>query len=122
MIDSAETPFHDGLNELAALSFDSREPAAGARQSRAMLHPQSIQLAHVLSAEILKQVPAHQLLAERDDNPRLDLLAADGQAFVQVPRDRASKHASRSRQYMKYPPPHSAHFVRPEKRYFGRRA
>ena len=23
---------------------------------------------------------------------------------------------------MTYPPPHSAHFVRPEKRYFGRRA
>ena len=41
---------------------------------------------------------------------------------MQVPRDRAPKHASRSRQYITYPPPHSAHFVRPEKRCFGRRA
>src|SRR5688572_26429395 len=42
--------------------------------------------------------------------------------LVHVPRERAPKHARRSRQYMTYPPPHSAHFVRPEKRYFGRRA
>src|SRR5262245_28741055 len=42
--------------------------------------------------------------------------------LVHVPRDRAPKHAKRSRQYITYPPPHSAHFVRPEKRYFGRRA
>ncbi len=33
-----------------------------------------------------------------------------------------SKHARRSRQDITYPPRHSAHFVRPEKRYFGRRA
>ncbi len=41
--------------------------------------------------------------------------------LVHVPRERAPKHAKRSRQYITYPPPHSAHFVRPENRYFGRR-
>ncbi len=35
--------------------------------------------------------------------------------LVHVPRDRAPKHAKRSRQYMTYPPPHSAHFGRLEK-------
>jgi hypothetical protein len=40
--------------------------------------------------------------------------------LVQVPRDRAAKHARRSRQYITYLPPHSAHFVRPGKTYFGR--
>ncbi|HXW07775.1 MAG TPA: hypothetical protein VD833_21275 [Vicinamibacterales bacterium] len=44
-----------------------------------MLHSPPIQLAYVLAAEVLEQVPVHQLLAERNENPVLDLLAADGQ-------------------------------------------
>jgi hypothetical protein len=70
----------DRLNELADLPFDSGELGAGAREARAMLHPQSIQLAHVLSAAVLEEVPAHQLVAKRDEDPFLHLLAADGQA------------------------------------------
>ncbi len=46
-----------------------------------MLHSQSIELAHVLAAEVLEQIPAHQFLAERNQNPLLHLLAADGQAI-----------------------------------------
>jgi len=69
------------LNELTDFSFDSRELGAGARQSRAMLHPQSVQLAHVLSAEVLEEVPAHQLVAKCDEDPFLHLLTADGQAI-----------------------------------------
>jgi hypothetical protein len=42
--------------------------------------------------------------------------------FLQVPRERAEKHDSRSRQYITYPPPHSAHFAGPENRNLGRRA
>ena len=55
--------------------------------------------------------------------------AANGPALVSVQVDPSTltpppnpKHARRSRQYITYPPPHSAHCVRPEKRYFGRRA
>ena len=43
-----------------------------------MLHPQSIQLAHVLSAEVLEEVPAHQLVAKCDEDPFFHLPAADG--------------------------------------------
>ncbi|MEO7190602.1 MAG: hypothetical protein ABI051_06060 [Vicinamibacterales bacterium] len=88
------------------------------RQARAVLHPEAIQFAHVFTAEILEEVPAHQLVAQRHEDPLLHLLAADGQAIGA----RAARACAEARQYMTYPPPHSAHFVRPEKRYFGRRA
>src|SRR5262245_46061287 len=80
LIDSAETPSFYGLNELADFAFDGCELGSGARESRSMLHSQSIQLAHVLEAEVLEQVPAHQLLAERDEHAFFHLLAADRQA------------------------------------------
>jgi hypothetical protein len=69
------------LNELADLSFDPGKLGAGARESRAMVNPQPIQLADVLAAEVLEQIAAHQLLAEGDEDAFLDLLAADGQAI-----------------------------------------
>ena len=50
-------------------------------QARAVLHPQAIQLAHVLTAEVLEQIAAHQLIAQRHENSLLHLLAADGQAI-----------------------------------------
>jgi hypothetical protein len=46
-----------------------------------MLHSQPIQLADVLSTEVFEEIPAHQLVAARDENALLDLLAADGQAI-----------------------------------------
>jgi hypothetical protein len=61
------------------ISLSTARLGDGARQSRAMFHSQPIQLAHVFVAEVLEQVPAHQLLAERRENPLLHLLAADGQ-------------------------------------------
>jgi hypothetical protein len=70
------------------------------RQAGAVLHAQPIQLAHVLAAEILEEVSAHQLVAQRHQDPLLHLLAADRQVLVHVPRDRAPKHARRSRQYI----------------------
>jgi hypothetical protein len=39
-----------------------------------MLHSQAIQLAHVLAAEVLEQIPAHQFLAERNKNSFFNLL------------------------------------------------
>jgi hypothetical protein len=59
-----------------------------------MLHPQSIQLAAVLAAEVLGQSAAHQLLAKGDENPLLDLLTADGQAV----RAGAARSCSKARQ------------------------
>jgi hypothetical protein len=69
------------LNEFADLPFDGCELAAGARDSRAMLHPQPIQLAHVFVAEVLEQVPAHQLVAKGRQDTLFHLLAADRQAI-----------------------------------------
>lgn len=46
-----------------------------------MLHPQAIQFANVLAAEILEQIAAHQLVAERDKNSFFNLLAAGGNAI-----------------------------------------
>jgi hypothetical protein len=51
------------------------------QESGAMLHPQPIQLAHVLSTEVFEEIPPHQLVAECDENPFFHLLAADGQAI-----------------------------------------
>jgi hypothetical protein len=45
------------------ISLDGRELSAGARQSRAMLHSQPIQLANVLAAEVFEEIAAHQLVA-----------------------------------------------------------
>lgn len=60
-----------------------------------MLHAQPVQLAHVLSAEVLEQVSAHQLVAERHENPLLDLLAADRQA-IGVRASRTSPEAGQA--------------------------
>ena len=38
-----------------------------------------MQLAHVLTTEILEQVAAHQLVAQGHEDPLFHLLAADGQ-------------------------------------------
>ena len=46
-----------------------------------MLHPQAIQLPHVLTAEVLEQVAAHQLVAQCHENAFFHLLAADRQAI-----------------------------------------
>jgi hypothetical protein len=62
LIDCADTPFLDGLNELPNLALDCRELLATVRQTGALLHAQPIQLAHVLAAEVLEQVPPHQLV------------------------------------------------------------
>jgi hypothetical protein len=53
----------DGLSELSELALDGSEFLATVRQARAVLHAQAIQLAHVLPAEVLEQIPAHQLVA-----------------------------------------------------------
>jgi hypothetical protein len=55
-----------------------------------MVHPQPIQLAHVFSTEVFEEIPAHQFVSERHENPLLHLLAADGQAI------RASAAGSRA--------------------------
>jgi hypothetical protein len=80
LIERAETPSVMALSELADLSFDCCELGTGTRQSRAMLHPQPIQLAYVLSTQVFEEIPPHQLLAGRDENALLNLLAADGQS------------------------------------------
>ena len=69
------------LNQFPDLPLDCRELLATVRQAGEVLHPQPIQLAHVLAAEVLEQVPAHQLVALRDDHAFFHLLAADGQAI-----------------------------------------
>jgi hypothetical protein len=46
-----------------------------------MLHPQAVQLPHVLTTEILEQVSAHQLVAQCHENAFFDFLAADRQAI-----------------------------------------
>jgi hypothetical protein len=53
----------DRLNELPDLALDAGELLATVRQARAMLHSESIQLPHVLTAEVFEQVAAHQLVA-----------------------------------------------------------
>ena len=57
-----------------------RELVATVRQTCAMFHSQAVQLPHVLPAEVLEQVAAHQLVAECHENAFFHLLAADGQA------------------------------------------
>src|SRR3954467_9752540 len=42
--------------------------------------------------------------------------------FVQVPRDRALKHVNKLCDDKVNPPSHVSHLVRPENKYFGRRA
>jgi hypothetical protein len=62
----------------------SRSTAASSLQaldSPAMFQPQSIQLAHVLSAEVLEEVTAHQFVAKCDEDPFFDLLAADRESI-----------------------------------------
>ena len=46
-----------------------------------MLHSQAIQLANVLAAEVLEEIPAHQPVAESHEYSLFHLLAADGQAI-----------------------------------------
>ena len=58
----------------------ARELLATVRQTCAMFHPQAVQLAHVLAAEVLEQVAAHQLVAQCHENAFFHLLAADRQA------------------------------------------
>lgn len=58
------------------LPFDPGELGAGARDSSAMLHSHPIQLANILAAEVLKQIPAHQPVAESHENSLFHLLAA----------------------------------------------
>jgi hypothetical protein len=55
----------DRLNKLPDLTFDGRELLAAVGNARAMLHPQAIQLAHVLAAEVLEEITPHQLVAKR---------------------------------------------------------
>jgi hypothetical protein len=45
-----------------------------------MFHPQAIQLAYVLAAELLEEITP-QLVAKRDQDAFLHLLAADRQAI-----------------------------------------
>ena len=61
-----------------------------------MLHSETIQLPHVLTAEVLEQVAAHQFVPKCHEDAFFHLLAADGSRLLQVPRERAPKHASRS--------------------------
>jgi len=42
-----------------------------------MFHSQPVQLAHVLATELLEQVTAHQLVAERHEDAFFDFPAAD---------------------------------------------
>jgi hypothetical protein len=66
----------DRLNELPNLALDTGKLRTAARQAGAMLHPQAIQLAHVLSAEVLEEISAHQLVAKCRENAFLYLLSA----------------------------------------------
>ena len=95
LIDSAEHAVLDRLNELPDFAFDRRELLATVRQTCAMLHPQPIQLAHVLAAEVLEQVAAHQLVAQCHENAFFHLLAADGQA-IGARASRASAEAGQA--------------------------
>ena len=47
-----------------------------------MLHPQPVHLARELFAELVKQVLAQELLLERRQNSRLDLVTPDGEVVV----------------------------------------
>ena len=87
-----------------------------------MLHPQAINSRTYSPQKHLEMIPAHQLVAKSHDDALSTSWRPMVRRFVHVPRERALKHARRSRQDITYPPRHSAHFVRPEKRYFGRRA
>ena len=58
----------DRLNKLPDFTFDARELPSTVRQTCAMFHPQAVQLPHVLAAEVLEQVAAHQLVAQCHEN------------------------------------------------------
>jgi len=85
----------DRLNELPNLALDTGELRTAVRQARAVLHPQAIQLADVLSAEVLEEVPPHQLVAQRHQHAFFHLLAADGQA-IGARASRASPEAGQT--------------------------
>ena len=79
-MDSAETPSWKAWMNLRT----SRSTAASSwrpcdRLARCS-HAQPV-LAHVLAAEILEEVSAHQLVAQRSQDPLLHLLAVDRQAI-----------------------------------------
>jgi hypothetical protein len=81
LIETADTPSFDRLNTLPEFTFDGRELLAAVGNARAMFHPQTIQLAYVLAAEVLEEITSHQLVAKRDQDALLHLLAADRQAI-----------------------------------------
>ena len=49
-----------------------------------MLHPQTIQLAHVFLAEVLEEVPPHQLVAQCDEDAFLEVLTDRAVAMAEA--------------------------------------
>ncbi|HTV02149.1 MAG TPA: hypothetical protein VMF13_16485 [Luteitalea sp.] len=70
-------PFLDRANQLLNLPLDDGQRILGLGQLCPVLHAQPIQLAHVLAAELLEQVTAHQLVPQGREHTLLQFLPAD---------------------------------------------
>ncbi|MBL8136982.1 MAG: hypothetical protein JNL48_10195 [Acidobacteria bacterium] len=69
----------DGVDDLFDVALDSIQLAPGTAQAGALFHPEPVHLLRELSAELLEEVLAQQLLLQRRQHARLDLLARDRQ-------------------------------------------
>jgi hypothetical protein len=77
---------HDGLDELLSLYFDSLDLAVGSREAGAVFHPEPVHPAGELVAELFEQILTQQLVLQRSERARFNLVAPDGEVRRRVQR------------------------------------